>query len=182
MSNIPIDFDVVIPHSNEEEFIDKALALGYKQIIFLTDNINYLKPSTTKLGVKTAYLIKNVEEISRAKKKFDYTFALAERKYFESNVDFIIDAEYSDRKDSFHYKATSLNQVHAELAKVNNITLVFNFTKLISDPLSVKGKMSQNAILIKKYKLNYAVFSLALTPAMMRSRNVLNALETVLGF
>ena len=181
MSDNTLDFDVVIPNKNEEDFIDQALALGYKEIVFLTKDINYIKPLTTKISVKTAYLIKESLEISRARKKYDYIFAMAERKYFELNIDFIVGAESSDRKDSFHYKATSLNQVHAELAKKNNITLVFNFNKLVSDPVSTKGKMLQNALLIKKYKLKHSIFSLAVDPCMMRSREVLNALGNILG-
>jgi hypothetical protein len=175
------DFDVVIPNDNEEELIAQALLLGYKEIVFLTNNINYIKPLTDKLCLKTAYMLNDTSDISRLKKRFDYTFANAERKYFESKVDFIVGVESSDRKDSFHYKATSLNQVHAELAKKNEITLVFNFGRLVDDPLSTKGKMSQNALLIKKYKLKHAAFSLATKPSMMRSHNVLRSLEKLLG-
>jgi hypothetical protein len=183
---IMIEFDVVIPSNNEEEFVAQALILGYKELVFLTDNINYIKTASLtyqkdKILIKTAYLLKDVSEFTRARKRFDYIFAKAERKYFELNVDFIINSELSDRKDSFHYKATSLNQVHAELAKKNNIALVFNFNKLISNPAATKGKMSQNALLIRKYGLDYATFSLATTPSMMRSLAVLHSLENVLG-
>jgi len=176
-----IDFDVVIPNHDEGLFIAQALALGYKKIVFLTTDTNYVKPLTTKLVVKTAYLLKDASELSPAKQRYDYVFAVAQRKYFELKIDFIIDVESSDRKDSFHYKATSLNQVHAELVKKNDLTLVFNFSALLASPVSIKGKMSQNASLIKKYKLNYVTFSLATTPNMMRSRNILNSLELVLG-
>jgi hypothetical protein len=176
-----INFDVVIPNNNEESFIARALDLGYKEIVFLTSDIHYVRPLTNKLIIRTAYLLKDVSEFSRTRKKFDYIFAKAERKYFELKVDFIIDVESSERKDSFHYRATSLNQVHAELAKKNEITLVFNFSKLASDPLSTKGKMSQNALLIKKYKLKHTAFSLATTPSMMRSLTTLHSLEILLG-
>ena len=176
-----INFDVVIPNSNEDLFIAQALDLGYKELVFLTSNINYVRPLTNKLSIKTAYLLKDVSEFSRARKRFDYIFAKAERKYFELKVDFIIDVESSDRKDSFHYRATSLNQVHADLAKKNDIALVFNFSALVSNPLSTKGKMSQNALLIKKYKLKHVAFSLATTPSMMRSLAVLRSLEMLLS-
>jgi RNase P/RNase MRP subunit p30 len=176
-----VDFDVVIPDKNEEEFIEQAKVLGYKEIVFLTDNMNYIKPSTDKLLIRTAYLIKDVSEISRARKKFDYLFANAERKYFELKVDFILDLESINHRDSFHYKITNLNQVHAELAKKNNLTMVFDFNGLISNPVLAKGKMFQNALLIKKYKLKYSTFSLATEPHMMRSSNILRSLEIILG-
>ena len=143
------------------------------------------KRTNTKINTIIFYtnekLLKYDMKLPHARKKFDYVFAKAERKFFELKVDFIIDVELSDRKDSFHYKTTGLNQVHAELAKKNNITLVFNFSNLIANPFVTKGKMVQNAALIKKYKLHYAIFSLATRPSMMRSITVLNSLETVLG-
>jgi RNase P/RNase MRP subunit p30 len=176
-----VNFDVVIPDKNEEEFIEQAKALGYKEIVFLTNNVNYVKPKDSSIIIKTAYIIKDSSEIDRVRRKFDYLFAKAERKYFESKIDFIIDVELSCRKDSFHYKSTGLNQVHADLAKKNNMTVVFDFGALILNPVVTKGKMVQNALLVKKYKLKYAVFSLATQPNMMRSINILHSLETVLG-
>jgi hypothetical protein len=176
-----VDFDVVIPNNNEEEFIDRALALGYKKIVFLTTNANYIKPVSNKIILQTAYLLRDVSEISPARRKFDYILAKADRKYFESKVDFIIDAELSDRKDSFHYRATSLNQVHADLAKENDIQIVLSFNNLFLDLNGVMGKMFQNAILIKKYKLTHLTLSMATRPELMRSRAILEALDSVLG-
>jgi hypothetical protein len=176
-----IDFDVVMPNKNETEFIDQALSLGYKKIVFLVRDLNYVPISDSQIKVLTAYLLKDVSEIGRARKRFNFIFAVAERKFFESDVDFIIDSELSDRRDSFHYKATSLNHVHADLAKKNNIAIVFGFSNLIYNTLLVKGKMNQNAMLVRKYKLKHATFSLAARPTEIRSREVLDSLGKVLG-
>jgi len=181
MPNIVLSFDVVISNNNEEEFIERALALGYKEIVFLSMNINYIKPSPELISVKTAYLLKDVSEISQARKRFDYIFAKSDRKYFESKVDFILDTELSDRKDTFHYKSTGLNQVHAGLAKENEIKIVLSFSNLFLDTCNVIGKLFQNAVLIKKYKLKYLTLSMATRPELMRSRTILSALESVLG-
>jgi hypothetical protein len=179
------DFDVVIPNKNEDAFIDQALALGYREIVFLTQNISYSCKQSDRIRIKTAYLVDDVSDVSRARKKFDYIFAPAERKYFEwksdPGIDFIVGAESSDRRDSFHYKATGLNQVHAELVKSNGLTVVFAFSKLSSNPFLVKGRMLQNARLVNKYKLKYSVFTLAADPNMMRSRNILDSLAKTLG-
>jgi hypothetical protein len=175
-----IHFDVVIPNGNEADFIERALALGYKEIVFLTTNSRYIKPKSDTVLIKTAYLSNNPSDIPKLKRNFDYIFAKAERKFFEQKIDFIIDSELSDRKDSFHYKATSLNQVHADLAKKNCTNIVFSFSNLLVSPMIVFGRMCQNAVLVKKYRLDYSVFSLALKPSDMRSRNVLDALSAVL--
>jgi hypothetical protein len=180
MSNSKSRFDVVIPNNNESEFIATAVHLGYKEIVFLSNNINYSKPAIGGIKIKSAYLIKDVSEIQKARSRFDYIFAVAERKFFESKADYIIGTEASDRKDSFHFKSTSLNQVHAELSKSNHLNIVFDFNVLISSPTSIMGKFFQNALLVKKYRLNYSIFSLAEQPILMRSRNILDALGVIL--
>jgi hypothetical protein len=174
------NFDVVIPNNNEQEFISLALALGYKEIVFLSTNMNYTKPKSDLIGIRTAYLLKEVSEISRAKRNFDYVFAVSERKFFESKIDFMINTEFSDRKDSFHYRSTGFNQVHAELSKRNDISIVFNFGSLFLNSRTIFGRMLQNASLVKKYSLGYATFSLAKHPLFMRSKDTLTALERVL--
>jgi len=174
-------FDVVVPNNNEQDFIDTAIALGHTGIVFLTTNSRYIAPKSDLILIKTAYLLKDPSEIIPARKVFDYLFAPAERKFFESDVDYILDSEVSDRKDSFHYRATSLNHVHAKLAKDNEIRVVFSFRNLLSTPLIAFGRMLQNARLARKYRLTSCVFSMARRPCEMRSNNVLNALEAVLG-
>jgi hypothetical protein len=176
--------DVVIPNKNEDDLIDMALELGYKEVVLLSEDINY-RYSSTKIQTKTGFLIKDTSQISRARKNFNYIFANAERKFFETNIDFIINAELSDKKDSFHYKNTSLNQVHAKLAKEKNTTIVFNFNLLLNNSGRQRnihlGRMMQNAVIIKKYKIHSELFSFARNPFEMRSNNSFEALRRVLG-
>jgi len=176
-----IMFDVVIPNGNEEDFIDMALSSGYSQICFLVEDSRYSYASK-RIGVKKALLVKSVNQISKSRKNFDFIFANAERKFFESKIDYIINAELFDRKDSFHFKRTALNQVHAKLAKSNNIAVLFSFSNLLSNRrIQTLGRMFQNAILVKKYKLQSNAFSLTKDPTSMKSRNILDALIRVLG-
>jgi hypothetical protein len=175
------DFDVVMPKQNEEAFIDMALKLGYKKICFLTDQRTYSYMSQ-KIAVLRAYLAKDPSEIAKARKNFDFVFANADRKFFESNVDCIINAELSDRKDSFHYRNTLLNQVHAKLAKENKITILFNFNLFLgTDKPKMLGRMMQNADIVRKYHLQHAAYSLAKTPYEMRSRGILDSLMRILS-
>ena len=186
IDNTPIImFDVVIPDNNEEEFIDVALSLGYSEIVFLTKNPKYAYKSD-RIHIKRAYLIKNTNEISKVRQSFDYLFAYADRKFFESKIDFILDAEQNPSRDSFHYRKTSLNQVHAKLCKENNISLVFSFNNLLtikyfSQLQMIFGRMIQNAVIINKYKINNACFSMADKPILLRSRTLLDAFSKVLG-
>ena len=170
-------FDVVMPNNNEEKFIDIALALNYKEIVFLVDNPKY-DYTSERIKIKKAYLLKSISDLHKVK-NFDYIFANAERKYFESKVDYIINADYSESKDSFHFKRTSLNQVHAKLAKENNIDIVFDFPKLIKSKKSL-GRMMQNMTLCRKYKLETSSFTIANDPENMRSRIILDAFSKIL--
>lgn len=173
-------FDVVIPNKNEEEFIATALSLGYKEIVFLSKDIKYTYSSDV-IKVKTAFLVSTTNQINVARKNFDYIFALAERQFFESKVNYIINAELFDRKDSFHYKRTALNQVHAKLCKEKNSCLVFSFSNLLTNNrIQNLGRMFQNAKLASKYKIKSDSFSLAKEPIAMKSRTILDALLTVL--
>lgn len=176
-----IMFDVVIPNKNEDEFIEMALSLGYKEIVFLSKDLKY-KYSSNRINVKKAYLASTTNQIGQAKKNFDYVFAPADRMFFESKVHYIINAELFDRKDSFHYRKTSLNQVHAKLARDNNIVIVYSFNNLLDkNRIVTLGRMFQNAKLINKYKLKHESFSLATSPINMKSRTILDALKKVLG-
>jgi len=178
------NFDVVMPDGNEQEFIDVALSVGYDELVFLVDNPKYVFPlKNCGIKIRTAYMLGSTNDLSKARQGFDLIFAVANREYFECKVDYIINSELSDRKDSFHYKSTTLNQVHAKLAKENKISVVFSFNLLLDEKLRrlTLGRMLQNAVLVKKYKLQHSTFSMARRPEEMRSREVRTALEKVLG-
>lgn len=178
-------FDVVIPNNNEESLIDEALLLGYGELVLLSDRLDYDYKSS-RIKIKKAYMLKQVNEIPKARRNFDYLFAPAERVFFESKVDFIINAEHDPGRDSFHFRRTSLNQVHAKLCKDNGISIVFGFNTLLacrslSQLHLVLGRMMQNATLVKKHKISNECLSMATNPIMMRSRNILDAFSRVLG-
>ena len=182
------NLDAVIPNNNEAELIEAAVRLGFEELILLSDNINYsydAKAYMGKIMIKKGFLAKDISQISKARKRFDYIFANAERKFFEQKIDYIINSELSDRRDSFHYRNTSLNQVHAKLAKENSITMVFNLGLLLDSNLRNKqiyfGRMLQNAVLVKKYRLKHCIFSLARATSGMRGIAVMKSIENVLS-
>ncbi|MEM4637641.1 MAG: hypothetical protein QXK76_01275 [Candidatus Woesearchaeota archaeon] len=174
------DFDIVIPKNNEEKFIDVALSLGYKKIVFLSDNINY-KYSSERIKVISAFLVKDVNIIKFARKSFDYVVADSERVFFESKVDFIINSELIQKSDSFHYRRTGLNQVNAKLCKENDICLVFSFSNILDKNFQNLGRMYQDMYLAKKYNLKVNAFSLSKEPMCMKSRIILESFLRVLN-
>lgn len=177
--------DAVMPQGNEDGLIQKAIGLGFDEIILLSDDINYrCASSNDKIKVKKGFLLKDPNMINKARKNFDYMFAPAERKFFEHDIDYVLGAELSDRKDSFHYRNTSLNQVHAKLAKEHDIMIVFDLGLLLNSNLKNRqiylGRMLQNAQLVRKYKLKSAIFTLTKDPSAMRSYAVISSMKNVL--
>jgi hypothetical protein len=179
-----MDFDAVFPDNNEEKFIDAALRFGYKKILLVSRDLKYTYKSS-RIQVMNGYLLKSQNELSKARKYFDYVFAPADRIFFEMKADFIVGSEASEKKDSLHFRSTELNQVHAKLAKENGICIVFDFSLLLQPRMWQRqkclGKMMQIAVLAKKYGLKHCVFSLASDPNQMRSQTIYSALLRVLG-
>lgn len=173
------DFDIVIPKNNEEKFIDVAVSLGYKEIVFLSDNIQY-KYHSERIKVIRAFFAKDVNSIKFARKNFDYVVADSERIFFESKVDFIINSELMQKPDSFHYRRTGLNQVNAKLCKENDICLVFSFSNILDKNFQNLGRMYQDMCLAKKYKLKVNAFSLSKEPISMKPRIILESFLRVL--
>jgi len=178
--------DVVLPNGNESELIQMAIRIGFTDIIFLTTRSDYVYKSIhSRIRVHTAYLIKNMDEISRMRKRFDYIFARAERQFFESDVDFVVGLEAPTGNDSFHYRNTAFNQVHARLCKEHNIKIALDIGMLKNvsfvETLCAFGRMMQDATLIKKQRLSSSCYSFATKPYEMMPPESLIGVAAVLG-
>ncbi len=181
-----MNFDVLIPKNNEKELIEEAIRLKYKEIVMLTDKKEYklddsVKTTVTKskIIIKTAFFLRNPAEFSRVRNKFDYIFAYPERKFFEMNIDYVFNLEMLPEKDSFHFRRTPLNQVTAKLCSEHSIKIAFEYS-LVENKVAL-GRMMQNSVLIRKYKLDFDVFSFASSVNEMHSKNKMKSLLNVLG-
>lgn len=174
------DFDVCIPQGNEQQFIKIAKALKYQKILFLYSVMQTPKVTDESLTVLRGFLAKSATDVAKAKKQFDFVFAPADRQFFESKPDFIILKEDQQIKDSMHYRKSTLNQVHAELAKKNNITVALSFQAALRRDTIALGRLHQDQDLIRKYKLDSAAFSFATKPEELRSRTILDAFDRLL--
>lgn len=79
------------------------------------------------------------------------------------NVDILLDPHLGYRKDSFHQRDSGLNQVLCELAKQNNVAIGFSFSSVLNSTRRSEliGRMMQNILLCRKYKLKMVVGSFA---------------------
>ena len=185
-----MNVDVVMPKDNEKELIELAEKLGFKEIIFLYDDLQKKLPkpkltskqlSSKKIKIYTAGLINNIKEVDKAKNNFDFVFAPAQRKFFENKkIKYLINAESSAREDFLYQRRAGLDDVMCRLAKEKDKVIVFNI-KLLEQNKNLLARMMQNAKLCRKYKVKTLVATLAFNPLEMRAAKDLQGFARTLG-
>lgn len=187
--------DIVIPNKNEKKFIEVAVRLNYKTIIFLYDKfdekirekIEALKGnSKISLNLYSAFLIdeKNMKNISRIKRAYDFVFSYGTRSAFENGkIDLILNLEYFAKRDNLHHRNSGLNQVLCKIAVEKKKVIAFNFNLVLNSENKelIIGRMMQNARFCRKYKLKTMIASFATQPYEMRFWRDLIAFGIVLG-
>ncbi len=106
------------------------------------------------------------------------------RDVFENeNVSVVIGLENLEDRDDLHYRRSGLDHVLSELANKNRISVGFSFHDILhaKDKGKAIGRMMQNAMLCRKYKVNVVVGSFARDKYDLRLRNDLEAFGRVIG-
>ena len=127
-----------------------------------------------KFGFEKVYFIdlieaKDVNEFKRKAAKIDGLVAVKANKsllrnIFENKrVDIVTGLENIEDKDDLHYRKSGLDHVLCNLANKNRISVGFSFFDVLNakDRGKILGRMMQNAMLCKKYKVNVVVASFA---------------------
>src|SRR3989344_3080121 len=106
------------------------------------------------------------------------------RGIFENKfVDIVTGLESIEERDDLHYRKSGLDHVLCNLANKNRISIGFSFFDVLNakDRGKIIGRMMQNAMLCKKYKVNIVVGSFAKDKYDLRLRNDLEAFGRVIG-
>ncbi len=169
--------DIVhVKEGEESPFIERALALGYEELVFLYRKLPKKSISHKKLTIKSALL---------GKKGADENIVLGTSLLqLSKGVTMLADNEFDVEKDFVHQRRSGLNHVILKECKKKNIGLLFNLSKLRNQPLDrvsqVIGRMKQNAKLAKKYGVSYELVSFAQTPLEMRAAKDVAAMKRTL--
>lgn len=134
---------------------------------------NDLEKTGKKLGYKTVVYYNGLN-IKRG----------LNRNFFESKkTDIITSLETSLTKDKTHFKYSGLNHVLCELAKKNNIAIAFNFNDILNarKQYIILGRIRQNIMLCRKYKVPMIIVSFANTSFEMRNPKDFISLGISLG-
>ena len=171
--------DIVIPKNNEEELLAIAKKLGYSGLLFIYDKT---KKSNLK-NCKTGLICKNSHEINKNKGKIDFILANNEIGYNDKRVDFVFDLEKNSKKDYIHHRGSGMNHVTAKQLAQNKTSLAFDFNSVLKSKQKDKiiGKMMQNVMLCRKYKVKTIIASFATSPYEMRAAKDLISFGITLG-
>lgn len=173
--------DIVVPDGDEKKFIRIAEKLGFNGLVFLYDRPKDLKElrATTRLKLYTAC----------AKGRCDMTIIEAKddaRHLLEkTNVDVIYGIEKDEGRDHTHYRYSGMNQVLAKIAHDKGRIICIDISRVINSSgvkrAKIMGRMMQNIMLYRKYKVKVAAASFARSPYSMRDAGDMQALLRLMG-
>lgn len=187
--------DFVFPENNEEEFIKVAEKLSYTELVFIYKNTSKedyaketekLKSLSTKIKVNQAQLC-TAKNINKSFSDILIAEGSNNARQFieEKKVDILYNLEENSRKDFIHHRSSGLNQVLCKLAHENKIIVAFSLNKIIESSgknrAILLGRIKQNIMLCRKYKVPTIIASFAKNPWQMRSPRDIFTLFTLLG-
>jgi RNase P/RNase MRP subunit p30 len=177
--------DVCIPRDNEEEFIQVAEKLDTKGLLFLYDKEEKSKV-LFELQKKTKVKLYSGILVTKNTNKPGLTFAKAEQQNIENrNLKFMYDFEEQEEKDSFHYRRSGANQVLCAVMKEKEKVFVFDMEKIMLNSKvrdKLLGRMKQNLMLVRKYKLDFIICSFATKPENLRAEKEYSSLIRAFGY
>ncbi len=160
--------DIVFPKNNEQKIVDMAVKLGLKGLLFVYTK----KKDLSKLDAKGLKIYQKEIVLKENPTQHD----------LRKGIDIVHGFEHHPRRDHTHYRNAGVNQVIAKLCKEKNILFGFNFNKVLSaeDKQVLLGRMMQNYIIMKKYKVPVVFFSGATDEYGLRSyKDVKNFFEVI---
>lgn len=186
--------DVIIPNNNEDEFVAMACRLGYSTIYFLYDPNRYFsmtKNFTGSSDIKIIYgILANDKDIKKIKTKIKEKNILVavkssnkDREVMEGSLaNIIFSLEDNTKKDFIHQRSSGLNHILCKLARKNNVTIGFSFSSVLNskNQHGTLGKIIQNLMMCRRFKVKTIIASFASSPYEMRSMHDLNNLFKIL--
>lgn len=187
--------DICFPKGNEGEFIDVALKLGTKALIFVYDFKDLKTYDMQKKALKELVNAKSIKadigllvdekSINRLPLTDDYVFSKTPSKQLiEHKKSYILyDFELQEKNDFLHHRNSGLNQVFCNIMKEKEKILGISFSTLINAGKKgvILGRMRQNIRLSRKYKLRTFTLSFAKTPYELRAEHEIKSFEKAIG-
>ena len=161
--------------------------------INLKDNISKKKEiegKNKKIKIHYGILadLKNIQKINnKLKDKKDFVVmkcSNANREVIEKpKANLVFALEEYGWKDYMHQRASGLNQILCRLANKNKVAIGYSISSLLDskDKSVILGRIIQNIMLCRKFKVKTVIASFTSNPYQMRSPHDLISLFTMLG-
>jgi hypothetical protein len=165
--------DVVVPKGNEKEFIEMAKKLGYSGLCFVYENA---KPCSYDFPVYTGFVCKD------KMKKADFVFQNSDnRQLVRKRPTAVFGIE--GKRDFIHQRDSGLDHVIVKEMYVHKVAYLIPFSHILNsnDRERLIGRMIQNIMLCRKYKVKVMIASFAEHPYEMRNAQDLIAFARTLG-
>ncbi len=95
----------------------------------------------------------------------------------KTKISLVYGMEYLNKGDHLHFRKSGLNQVICQIAKRNNIIFGFSFADWLQKKSpQVLGKLRQNLLFSRKYKIPYFIGSFTSDPQYIRNPKDLKGL------
>ncbi len=108
-----------------------------------------------------------------------------EEPFRSRQLDMVFGLESLERKDSLHFRRSGLNHVLCSLAKSSNVSVAFSFSDILSSSGMLRGmvlgRMRQNIMLCRKYRVPMLIASFSSGPYGMRPLHELLEFFHVIG-
>lgn len=161
--------DIVFPHKNEAAFLTIAKKLGYSKIIFCYKGESPKSFPKSSIQIRTASLNPHNKADYLLSKDFSKLRAHIEH----SKINIFFEIEEQQKKDFMHQRGSGLNHVLCKLMAKKNKTYAFSLSQVLhaskSQKAKILGRIRQNQMLCKKYKVKTMIASFARIPLEMRS-------------
>lgn len=167
--------DLCYPSGDESRFLDIAKRLGTKKLCFIYPSAKLAKNKPCAIEVQK-------KQVNCQPGTILLTGNTSRAKLNDKHILIYYGFESNSKKDKTHYRNSGLDQVSLALMKSKYYAFSPNRILNSADPAILFGRISQNARLMKKYKTNLLLASLAETPEELRPLDELRAMARVLGF
>lgn len=175
--------DIVVPKGNENDLIAMAQKLGYDALCLLYDTSKDIAAirASTPLRLYTA--------VRKQGQRADLRISIGRQGLRETleqrRADACFDIELDDANDYMHSRNSGLNQVLAQLFFDKDVLLGWSLATLLGVDDKVRtisiGRMQQNVVVARKYKLKTTFASFASSPLDLRNPKDMMAFLRVMG-
>lgn len=186
--------DIVFPRNNEKEFIELAERLGYSALVFVYEPAELKKIEAAasikegKLKLYTGIIAAHGQLRRLDKKAADLILVEGSEKnravLETKKTDIIFNLENQRKQDFLHQRNSGLNHILAAIASEKKTAIGFSFSSILSEKkrrARLVGRMMQNIMLCRKFKVKMVFASFAKSPYKLRAPYDILAFAKTIG-